>query len=232
MDFLDFLFPKKCLGCGRTGGYFCPGCLNFIATDPNRICPVCTRASKGGKTHKNCQTRVSLDGLTSIFPHKGLIKKAIERLNSRFLTNLSDDLVEAFLSLCGEDPVFRSYCRLKGVILVPVPTSPKRRKKRGFDQAELLGEKIAENLGIDFEPNFLKRVKNTSSQMGIKKEKREKNVKGAFILTQSLPSSFFSPVILFDDVLGTGATLREAGKVLKKAGVRKVWGLTISRWEN
>jgi len=229
MNFLDLLFPRKCLGCGQWGSYFCSQCLNFLSLKEQRICPVCGRPSMGGMTHPSCFTPQSLDGLTAPFAYKGIIKRAIKKLKYRFVADLAKDLVEVFLSFCGEDQAFSCFCQ-EGPLFVPVPLHPRRKRWRGFNQAELLGKMMAANLGLNFEPGLLLRTKNTKPQTQLHDQERKKNIRGAFKVRQD--SKFIihdSKFLIFDDVWTTGSTLRECGMVLKRAGAKKVWGLTLAR---
>jgi len=227
---LDFLFPRRCLGCGKVGNYFCPECLNLVLLKDEQICPVCGKGALGGLTHQFCHRRFGLDGLTSIFAYKGVVSNAIKKLKYKFVRDLAKELVELFLSFCGENKIFSDFCRLSDVVLVPVPLHPKRLRWRGFNQSELLGELIAKNLGMKLVSDLLIRIKNTKPQVELDKAQRQTNIHGAF---KKNPNSQFvirnSLILIFDDVWTTGATLKEAGKVLKRNGAKKVWGLTIAR---
>lgn len=226
---VDFLFPRKCLGCGQKGGYFCSSCLNLVKLEPQRICPMCSQFSFGGKTHSRCIRPYGLDGLTSIFAYQGVVRKAIKKLKYKFVSDLAKDLIELFLSFCGEDKVFTQVCQPQ-TSLVPIPLHPARFRWRGFNQAELLGKMITANLNLSFLSDLLLRVKKTKPQVGLAKKERKKNIKGAF---KKNPNSKFlirdSQFLLFDDVWTSGATLKEAAKVLKRNGAKKVWGLTLAR---
>lgn len=228
MSILDLLFPRRCLGCGQWGAYFCSQCLNYLSLNHEPICPVCEKNSIGGFTHPGCLRPQSLDGLTAIFAYKGLVKKAIKKLKYRFVSDLAEDLVELFLSFGGEDKSFVSFCR-QSPALIPIPLHPKRKRWRGFNQAELLGEMIAANLEVGFLPDLLQRTRNTKPQTKLNAEQRRENIQGAFRLNSkfshlSLPTSHF---LIFDDVWTSGATMKEAAKVLKRNGVGRVWGLTL-----
>lgn len=239
MPILDFLFPRKCLGCGQAGGYFCSSCLNLVSLKPQRICPMCSQFSVGGLVHQNCQRPYGPDGLTSIFAYQGVIEKAIKKLKYKFVSDLAKDLVELFLSFCGEDKTFAQVCLSRNVFFVPIPLHSARFRWRGFNQAELLGRMIAENLKINFLPDLLLRVKNTKPQVELDKNERQANLRGAFTPNKNskfiMPSSrdfcemHDSELIIFDDVWTSGATLREAAKVLKRNGAKKVWCLTLAR---
>jgi ComF family protein len=231
MDIFDFLFPKKCLGCGRTGGYFCADCLNFASLDRLQICPVCERPAIGGMTHPACKTRESLDGFTSIFTYKGVIRKGITKLKYNFVSDLASELVELFLSSCGEDESFTRFCRQRDVFLVSVPLHPARERWRGFSQTRLLGSLIAKNLDLQFLPDLLIRVKNTRPQVELDEKERKENIKDAFVINAKTSrfAIHTSNLLLLDDVWTSGATLKEAGKTLKKGGAKTVWGLTLAR---
>jgi len=202
-----------------------------------QICPICGEGALEGSTHKFCCRPFGLDGLTSIFAYKGPVARAIKKLKYKFVKDLAEELVELFLSFCGEEKLFSDFCCLSNTILVPIPLHSQRLRWRGFNQAELLGELIAGNLGIKFVPDLLIRVKDTKPQVELDRKDRQQNILGAF---RRNPSSQFarqsaeqvirkSLVLIFDDVWTTGATLKEAAKVLKRSGAKKVWGLTIAR---
>lgn len=228
----DLLFPKICFGCGRWGEYLCSDCLNKIKVSDKRICPACGRPAVGGKTHPVCKKRYSLDGLTSVFEYSGFFKRILKKLKYRFVFDVSQDLVELFLTSLGEDIVFTQILSQHprgDSLLIPVPLHPSRERWRGFNQAKLLGESIAQNLGIKIMPDLLLRIKKTKPQVFLKKEERQKNIRGAFTLNPNLPKSSNLPnILLFDDVWTTGATLRECTRVLKRKGASFVWGLTLA----
>jgi ComF family protein len=116
-------------------------------------------------------------------------------------------------------------------MLIPVPLHPRRKRQRGFNQAEILGEMIADKFKWQCRADILKRTKHTKPQVELTGEERQKNIKGAFEINQEISSELrLAPqVILFDDVWTTGSTLKECGRVLKKSGARQVWGITLAR---
>lgn len=94
----------------------------------------------------------------------------------------------------------------------------------------LLGKLIAANLDLPFAPDILIRVKETLPQADLDKKSRRENVKNAFILNPHLKLKIKNlKFIVFDDVWTSGATISEAAKILKKAGARSVWALTLAR---
>jgi competence protein ComFC len=116
-------------------------------------------------------------------------------------------------------------------IFIPIPLSPKRRRERGFNQAEL----IARNLFLlgkddDFEikDNILVKPKDTAHQAQLEnRTKRLRNLSGTFQVRN--PELILGKnIILIDDVTTTGATLTEARKILLEAGARKVIAFTFA----
>jgi predicted amidophosphoribosyltransferase len=128
------------------------------------------------------------------------------------------------------------------MILVPIPLHSSRYRWRGFNQSASVGKYLAAKMGWDFVPDLLIRSGKTTPQVGLNKDERKDNVKSAFVINPiylqpagETPagvhySSFIvhNSIVLFDDVWTTGATMREAGKVLKMNGAKKVWGITIA----
>ncbi|MGB9911514.1 MAG: ComF family protein [Microgenomates group bacterium] len=225
----NFLFPRRCLGCGEEGSYFCSSCLNLIPVKSQQICPVCQKLSFGGKTHPWCVSEWGMNGLTSGFYYQGIIKKAIKKIKYRLVRDLSEELINLFLTIIGEEKEFRHFCLENQVILVPIPLHFSRLRWRGFNQAEVLGRLVAKNLGTDFLPDLLIRIKKTKPQADLDKKEREKNLRNAFVLNKKWQKEIKGKgIILFDDIWTTGATLKEATKTLKRNGARKVWGLTLA----
>lgn len=225
MSVLDLLFPKRCLGCGRLGRYFCLRCRTTLITigASEAICPVCERPAIDGATHPKCRTRYGVDGLTGFFRYKGVMRTAIKTLKYRFVSDLAPELV-SFIP----DPAYLQFRRFPDAVIVPIPLHMSRLRSRGFNQAQLLGEQLAVRLHIPIRTDMLRRTKPTASQAGIaRRQERLVNAKGAFVMPTKITGVLH--VLLVDDVFTTGATLRAAAGVLKRAGAHMVWGVVLAR---
>ncbi len=110
--------------------------------------------------------------------------------------------------------------------LVPVPTDPRRKWRRGYDQAEVLAVALGNLTGRKVLMNGLHRARRAGSQVRLTPEERLANLAGAF-RAGDLPTE----VVLVDDVFTTGATLLSAAGVLRDAGVASIEGLTFARAE-
>lgn len=117
---------------------------------------------------------------------------------------------------------------LTSFLVIPVPLHHKKFLSRGFNQSELLAQKIAEEFDLELKNGLLIKTKNTRSQTDLKEEKRIINVKDVFEVKNKKEAKD-KVILLVDDIFTTGSTLNEAAKALKKSGAREVWGVTLAR---
>ncbi|MFZ5845468.1 MAG: ComF family protein [Patescibacteria group bacterium] len=246
MNLLDILFPKRCLGCGKIGKYFCNKCSSSIRTIKlnETICPVCEKPAISGRTHPGCQTRYVIDGLTSLFRYEGIVRQAVKALKYRYVSDLAQEFINlipysSLIQLTNQLINPASPAGRRSTMLVPIPLHPSRLRQRGFNQAEVLGKLLASRLGITMRTDILKRIRKTIPQVEMKdRDERLKNMVGVFSVKESFDKMVlkhqnvkgqFLSILLFDDVFTTGATMRAAAQALKRAGVKFVWGITMVR---
>jgi len=111
--------------------------------------------------------------------------------------------------------------------VIPIPLHRLRLRRRGFNPACLLARAVAKEYGLPCLPTALERTRDTPSQTGLGRAERRANVKGAFRYRGTPPSP--RSVWLVDDVVTTGATLTEAARALRKAGVQNVTALCVAQ---
>lgn len=226
---LDIIFPKKCLNCGKEGTFCCEDCFSLISINPFEYC-LCENPQKLPNTGKcfHCEKK-TLNGLYSAtdFQQK-IVKRLIHNLKyHQQIKELSYPLSALILThLYFVAKVFPIDS-----LLIPVPLFTKRKRRRGFNQAEEIGKIISEKINIQITTENLIRIKNTKQQVGLSKNEREKNIKDAFAVKDKKEIEN-KIIILIDDVYTTGATMEECAKTLKKAGAKQVWGLTVAREVN
>lgn len=114
-------------------------------------------------------------------------------------------------------------------VVVPVATTRTRRRSRGYNQAAVLAEAVAERLERPFAP-VLRRRSGKHTQVALHPRERERNVRRSFSVRPERASRVRErPVLLIDDVLTTGATAGAAARALETAGVESVVLLTFAR---
>jgi ComF family protein len=117
------------------------------------------------------------------------------------------------------------------VAVIPVPLHRKKRRQRGFNQAELIAKNVLRELKtnrFELQTRVMRRVRPTVSQTGLTRPQRRENVRGAFEVSR--PEIIRGrTVMVIDDVYTTGTTLDECARVLRKAGARRVLVATVAR---
>lgn len=128
----------------------------------------------------------------------------------------------AFAELLGEVSEHLP-CDIDAVL--PVPLHWRRRAFRGFNQAEEIGRPVAQQLGLPLIHDVIRR-KATSFQSGLSSRARASNLRGAFIMRGAAGCEH---VLIVDDVITTGTTLRQVAAVLRTAGVERISALAVAR---
>ena len=230
-----FVFPKYCFGCGDNASYLCAKCQKKLKLRGKFICPVCQKNAIDGRTHPDCQQKTKLDGIISLWFYKGSIQKMLKGMKYRFVFDLRKELKEiidiGIENQIKNNKTFAMFLEKKPII-VAVPLYWQRLNWRGFNQAEIIAHLIAERQKLKLAQNLLIRQKNTKTQSELAKKERYVNIKDAFELNPRIDIKTLKSikyVLLIDDIWTSGNTLNECCKVLKRKGVREVWGLTLAR---
>ncbi|HVF69004.1 MAG TPA: ComF family protein [Xanthomonadales bacterium] len=175
-----------------------------------------------------CKTKYTPDGVFSSLVYKGVVKKLVYKFKyNPNLIDLKNSLIDLFYEGIIQKEAFYKVLS-EDSILVPIPLYKTKMRKRGYNQSHILAKGLGKRLNIPI-LDCLERIRDTKTQVGLKKEEREENIKGALrIKKQELRIKDSKHVFLIDDVVTSGATLKEAAKVLKKGGVGKVYGITLA----
>lgn len=200
----DLVFPPRCAGCGRVDTFWCVRCQFELERLP---------------FPKQVQPLPPLVGMASTAVHVGIIQQAIWSLkyeNGRQLAEpLSTRLTQHLSNLSW--PVN---------LIIPVPMHANRLAERGYNQAQLLAEQLAQQTEVPCLPGALRRWRFTPSQVGLGRAERLVNVQDAFEADSTSVTN--RVVLLVDDVYTTGATLSACADTLLQAGAAAVYGLTVS----
>jgi ComF family protein len=121
------------------------------------------------------------------------------------------------------------------LMVVAVPLFPAKERQRGYNQAVLLADAALAELKktrpawkLRSAHGAIRRVRDTESQFSLTARGRRRNLKGAFAVREDA-ALVGREVLLVDDIYTTGATARECARVLRRAGVTKVWVATLAR---
>lgn len=233
-NLVNFILPPRCVMCGKILAVdkgICDDCINEIEFLKPPVCYHCGQPlGDVVQTHSNkmlcgnCikKKRHIFRFLRSAFVYDDFSKKII--LDYKFYdhTDLAP-LLAKMLYVAG-DEIFKN-----GVdVIIPVPLHYTRLLKRKYNQSALLANELSLLTNIKVENFVLHKNKRTKPQVECSGTDRLNNLKGAFII-KNADLIKGKRVLLIDDVLTTGATLKECALVLKRAGAKSVDGLTVAR---
>ncbi len=221
---LNLVYPSECPFCGRPPrsrrlSPICPDCFRSIEKYNGPSCRLCAAPlpSEYGRLCGVClKERPPFSRAICFGLYEDALKEAINRFKFFGAKRLSAPLGELLLRL--ELPP--ADC------IVPVPLEPHGLRERGFNQTLLLSRVLSKATGIPVKTGVLYKTRRTLPQVGLSRAERAANLKGAFAVRGRLDGK---KVILLDDVMTTGATLRECSKALLRAGADEVVGLTLAR---
>jgi ComF family protein len=231
---LDILFPINCVSCGQEGRWLCSDCYKMLNSNKDQFCPVCEKANPDGRVCIPCRPMTNLDGVISAGDYQNkLLADLIKKLKYNFAQDVAKILSEYlsdYLQNYISDLVKNSYVNKlfsTETIIVPVPLHKKRLRWRGFNQAEKIADEISQRFGSTINNHNLIRRINTTPQVKLNEKDRRKNLINVFAWQGDVLSG--QKILLFDDVVTTGATLDECAKILKQNGASEVYGLTVAR---
>jgi len=221
---LDLLYPVCCVGCGRPGVSVCGRCearLDYVEKD---VCLYCKKESLFGLTHQRCLTVNGITGAMSIFYYNPFLKRIIAAIKYDLATTVWHDF-SLTIRPAGLYKLSFFKSLKNGIYLVPMPLHPRRRRLRGFNQADCIATWAHGYMDIPIQM-ALERKKDTVYQARLREAAdRSKNVKNAFIATEDMTRQ---TIIVVDDVMTSGATIKEAARACFKSGAEAVYALTIA----
>jgi len=230
MCLIDLFFPKFCLGCGYIGVYVCSSCFKKLELIKQDTCFYCKKPSLFGLTHPNCSKTHNIDGLLTIYHYNPLLKKIIKNIKYR----LAVQVWQEFYKIIEPQVILKLgfYKRLsQDFVIQPIPLSKIKYNERGFNQASLISTFFQKFLHYPI-VNLLIRKKETSAQARIKNKRgRYLNIRDAFAIQPERRGLIYQTpnIILIDDVVTSGSTIKEAVKILKEAGAKKVYVLALAK---
>ena len=210
---LSLIYPPKCAFCGKV-------------IDKSDICSECEKTLPYTKGDSVYQKFLFVDKCISPLYYKDYVRRAVLRFKFSGCSCYSRRL-GAIMSECAENNL---DCGSIDMISC-IPLSKKRLHDRGYNQAELLAREISKAVDVKFVPT-LKKIKNNTAQSTIKDAKlRAKNVIGVYTVTdpETVKGKY---ILLVDDVVTTGSTVSECARMLKKAGAKAVYCITLARRED
>lgn len=225
------VFPPRCPVCGglRTPweSNTCADCAGKLCYVREPLCMCCGReiADEGKEYCGRCEEkRMSFERNFAVWRYDKRMKKSIAGFKYDGRKEYVDFYVKHMAGSYG-----KQLLKYGVTVLVPVPISKKRHRYRGFNQAELLADALAKELGIT-SAKLIKRVKSTPPLSGLPPMERMRTLCDAFcwdekeaLKQKELPHA----VALVDDIFTTGTTMEACTRVLTEKGISSVYGICI-----
>ncbi len=197
----ELVAPPTCAACDvplSRRSIFCNTCASTVVRD-----------AEGGRS-----------GVIAASAYGGAVAQAIRRF--KYAGRV--DLAEPLSHLLRAELQRRAPCV---DVVVPVPLHPRRLAERGFNQAALIAAGAAEELCVRLAPRALERVRFAAPQASLGRDARSENLDGAFAI-RSASAVAGRSVLLVDDVVTTGATLRACERALLDAGATEVHAAAVA----
>ncbi len=228
---LNLFLPPACLLCGKLlpstsdQQYICISCQGTMPSLGDAHCILCCRPfPKATSTHLcgPCLKRPPhFSKVHAACAYQDGTKEAIHRLKYRNQVTLAKPLGEILgqaVSIAEND--------LLPDCIVPVPLHPSRLKDRGYNQALEIARPLAHKFQIPIDNKLLQRSRKTAQQQGLSAIERRNNLRNAFTLTASASTR---KILLIDDVMTTGETVRECCRILNLGGAKDVQVAVVGR---
>lgn len=215
--FLHLFFPNRCPFCGvviEHNAHHCEECAGVLPFVAEHFCAGCKQgecccAEQGSPCH----------GVIAPFYYRDGAEQAVKALKFKDrLTNAPHLAYYMGLALVGEGWLDRFD------VIIPVPMTAKKKRRRGYNQAEKLARGLAEEVGKPVDYKSFVKLRDTAEQHTLSATARVGNLSGAFRVKRR-DVLLGRRVLLVDDVHTTGATMKECAQTLITAGVKEVVGI-------
>ena len=223
-----FLYPANCRVCKTplevtSLPYICATCWQDIQCLEPPWCDICGTPNVRGLCDECAVSPPPYGKLRSIALYQTTIQQAIHLFKFEKKTGLAQHLIHLINARIPVDCAITEYD-----FILPVPIHKKRLRERGFNQSTLLAKGIAQAAGVPMLTDVLVRHRYTDAQSGLDIEARQQNIIDAFKIRKS-DVIRDKHILIIDDVITTGATVREMVNELWKADPAEIDVLTLAR---
>jgi len=223
---IDLLFPPACLVCHRriasATDVLCESCLEKISLVPDDYCKKCGSALYDGLCENCFDHEFSFDMSRSVFKYGDVIRDLVHQLKYEGRRSPVRILGKGMREFAKDNEDYQGFD-----LVTAVPLHRVRQRERGYNQSRLLGQELAQELGLPYR-EIVRRRYYTQSQTNLDRFQRRANLRDAFKVKRSAALSGKN-IILVDDVFTTGTTASELAKTLKAGGANRVTVLTACR---
>ena len=212
---INIIYPNRCIFCNEVIEYdkiSCNKCSEFVKPYDidDAIC-------------ENNRSDSKIDMAICVYGYDMGVENAVRNLKFYGVKYNAAKMAEAIYNqiktVIGEEPF--DY-------VIPVPMTKKDKKKRGYNQSELICKSLSELYSMNYDNNILVKIIQNKKQHDLDKYDREKNIKNVYAVIDKDKING-KTILIIDDVYTTGATLRECAKELKQNGANKIYAAVYAK---
>lgn len=223
---LRLLYPNRCPVCDRVlfHALICPSCAGKLTYISQPVCYSCGKPLENNLAEycADCtKIRHEYRQGHAVFGYQGPVREILYRYKYSNRRDYTEFLASEAARLYGS-----WVQKLDITIAAPIPLSKKRKRQRGYNQADLFARRFSELCGLAYNADLLVRTRNTLPQKELSVRERKNNLKNAFKINGNVVN--LKRILLIDDIYTTGSTIDAAALVLKQSGVKDIYFLCIS----
>lgn len=227
--FLNLLYPERCPGCDKIlknnelNRGFCKSCDSKIVLAKGHTCMTCGKNLKDSHREycPDCErVQHRFHSAKAVYEYKGPMKDAMYRFKYDNRRSSANTFARDAVRLHGE-----WLKSIRPVAIVPVPMYERKKRQRGYNQAEVFAEYLSGYTGIPVLKNAVIRKRNTKPLKTLTVTERKSNLKNAFKNTKVFRKNV--EILVIDDIFTTGSTVDEVSEALKQAGAGEIYCLFI-----
>lgn len=226
--FIGLLFPRRCPLCGDIviprGEAVCPECRLAAPYVTEPRCAKCGKPLRYQEDEycNDCHTRKhDYDKGLALFAYDDMVRQSIYRYKYENKREYADFYAAEICLRLGSEA--KSW---KADAIIPIPLHKSRLKQRGYNQSQLIAERVGATLDIPVLSDYVIRKKKTIAQKQLNPVERQNNLKRAFKISRN--DVKLDTVILLDDIYTTGSTIDAVAALLKNTGTGKVFFIALS----
>lgn len=227
IGWLDLLYPRRCVVCDeivdQNGEYVCRKCSNKIIYIKEPYCMKCGKQIKKEEQEYcgDCRKKKHdyIQG-TALYDY-GSMSDSIFRF--KYAGRME------YAKFYGRE-LYRKKTKWLSMVcpdaLVPVPVHSSRKRKRGYNQAELIARELSRCSGIPINTQLIRRAERTKPLKNLNYLERQNNLKRAFKLCEN--DVKLNTIVIIDDIYTTGSTIDAMAQILHRAGITEIYFMTLT----
>lgn len=213
---ISIIAPHYCTECGQEGKLICEKCTAPILNAGDIGCLLCDSSPNNSGVCSNCLNQSGIQAVWALGAYEGALERLIHDMKFRHKREAATILGEQLAKVIPEQEA--------APLIIPLPTAADRMRQRGFDHSASIAKALARVRAWPYSP--LLRRNHYGRQVGSDKRTRIQQAAQAYRLDVLAGNR---PVLLIDDVLTTGASIKAAAQLLRQAGCQQIMAAVAAK---